>query len=73
MIERVRAVVADVFRLDVETVPNDASAETSEGWDSLRHLELMLALEHEFGLRVPTGRMLELTSIDRIVEFLEER
>ncbi|MEJ7891573.1 MAG: acyl carrier protein [Solirubrobacteraceae bacterium] len=71
MHDRVRELVADVFALDVQDVPADASAETfPEAWDSLRHLELMLELELAFGVRIPTDTIPELVSIPAIVDFL---
>jgi acyl carrier protein len=42
------------------------------GWDSLRHLELMLELEMCFGVRIPAEEMPELTSIGAIEEALRE-
>lgn len=71
MSERVRSVVARVFGLEPSCVSEDASTDSLVGWDSLRHLELMLALEREIGVRIPSDRMLELTSIARIDEFVD--
>jgi acyl carrier protein len=70
MHERLRGVLAEVFELPVADVPADASAESLPGWDSLRQLELMLALELEYGVRIPADEMLELQSVEAIDEFL---
>jgi len=32
---------------------DDASSDNIENWDSLRHLNLILALEEEFGVSIP--------------------
>jgi acyl carrier protein len=69
--ERLKLVLADVFERDPADVPDDASSTTVEGWDSLRHLELMLAVEAEFGVRIPTGEMRELTSLQSIDDYLK--
>ena len=51
-------------------VPEDASPEQMTDWDSLRHLELMLALELEFGVQISSEAMPELLSVDAIEEYL---
>lgn len=70
MHEQIKRVVARVFRVDPAEIPDDARSDQVEGWDSLHHLELMLALELEFGVRIPTERMIELTSLPAIEEFV---
>jgi acyl carrier protein len=60
-----------VFRVDPKTIPDEARSEELPGWDSLRHLELMLALESEFGVRIPSEAMLELTTLPEIERFVE--
>ena len=59
--------------MPVAEVPEDASIETVEGWDSLRHMELMLALEMRFGVQMTTDVMPTLISIEAIEEFLQEQ
>jgi len=69
MPERVKQVLADVFGIPSSEIPDNASVGTLDGWDSLRHLELMLALESELGVPIPAEAMLELLSLDAIVEY----
>jgi acyl carrier protein len=68
--ERVKRVVGSVLRVDPSGIADDARSEDVPGWDSLRHLELMLALETEFGVRIPAEAMLELTSLPAIERFV---
>jgi acyl carrier protein len=70
MRDRVRGVIAEVLAVDPATLPDDAAADRVEGWDSLRHLELMLALEREFGVRIPAESFLELASLPAIEDYL---
>ncbi|MEJ7892769.1 MAG: acyl carrier protein [Solirubrobacteraceae bacterium] len=72
MRERVRALCATVFELDVTDIPEDASTDNFPAdWDSLRHLELMLEVELAFDVRIPTETIPELDSIPAIVDYLE--
>ncbi len=70
MHDRIRGVIADVFGLPPDAVGSDADAATLEGWDSLRHLELMLALEMEFGVQISSEEMPLLLSVAAIEECL---
>ncbi len=72
MRERVREAMAGVWGLPAEEIPEDADATSMPGWDSLRHLELMLELEMSFGIRIPAEQVFELTSVGAIEEALRE-
>lgn len=70
MHERIKEVMADVFEVSPQDIPDDADTENVEQWDSLGHMQLMLALEAEFEVEIPTETMLELISLEEIEEFL---
>ncbi len=72
MHDRLRDVLAGVLEVPAVEIGDDASTESLENWDSLRQLELMLALELEYGVRIPADAMLELQSVAAIEEFLAE-
>jgi acyl carrier protein len=72
MRERIREAIAMTFGRPPAEIRDDASPETLEDWDSLRHLELMLELEMAFGVRIPTDRVPELLSVDAIEEAMRE-
>lgn len=72
MHERLQAVLADVLEVDPSEIGPETNAEDVAGWDSLRQLELMLALELEYGVRIPAEAMLELQSVPAIEAFLTE-
>lgn len=62
--------MAKVFGVTEVEIPDDATINQYSEWDSLRHLELMLALETEFRLRIPTDAMLQLLSLEAIETYL---
>jgi citrate synthase len=65
----VRALVAEVFGIKpTEVGENLAFGEVAE-WDSLNHVNLMLALEGRLGVEIGAEQMVELTSIAAIDEF----
>ena len=45
---RLKQVLANVFGEESESINDESSMDTIENWDSLKHLNLILALEEEF-------------------------
>lgn len=51
--EKIVNVMSLVFEVPATDINDDSSTDTIENWDSLRHLNLILALEEEFGVTIP--------------------
>ena len=65
-----------IFRetLDDEEIAFEAdSQEPIEGWDSLAHVQLMLAVEDEFGVTLTTDEMAKMTSVPAILEVVARK
>jgi acyl carrier protein len=73
MRERLRELAGDAFGVAVAEVPDDASPEVLPQWDSLNHIELMLALELEYGVQISSEVLPELLSLDAIEDYLHEQ
>jgi acyl carrier protein len=72
-LDRVRRVVADIFDLELEQVTESSSPETTEAWDSLQHLNLVLALEQSFGVAFTTEEINQMLSVGEIVNVLRKK
>lgn len=51
--EKIRKVMSLVFETEESAINDDSSSDNVENWDSLRHLNLILGLEEEFGISIP--------------------
>jgi acyl carrier protein len=56
---RLRSVMADIFHILPETIGADTSVDTVDKWDSLTHLNLILALEQEFDVSFSEEEVVE--------------
>jgi len=65
--------MALTFGIQPADIPDDAEIGVLEHWDSLGHVELMVALEQSFHVEIPTSAMINLQSLDEIVRYLEAR
>jgi acyl carrier protein len=68
---RVARVISQVMGVPVGEVGDQASPRTLKAWDSMGHMNLMLALEEEFGVRFSDDRILQLLSVPAILAELD--
>ncbi len=73
VLPRLQRLLADLFARSEGDITPMTSAETLSEWDSLKHLQLMLMLEEEFHVQVSPETMEQLTSVERIISWLEEQ
>ena len=65
----IREIMAIVFKVDVAEITDDISSVNFERWDSLAHMNLLVALEEEFDIRFPDEMLEDLTSV-KLVDLL---
>ena len=70
--QRIKQVMADVFDMPAETILENVSQGNLEGWDSLKHLDLVVALEEEFEITIPVEEVGNLISFKLIVVIIKE-
>lgn len=70
--EKLKNVIATVLNVDVSRIDANASSDTLESWDSLRHMNLVLALEDEFGVSLPDEEAANATSYPLLVLVLQD-
>ena len=69
--EQVKGIVAEQLGVKEDEVTNDASFVDDLGADSLDTVELVMALEKEFGLDIPDEDAQELRSVGDAIKFIE--
>jgi acyl carrier protein len=67
---QVRELVAAVFGVPVEAVTAQTVRDDVDGWDSVGQLNLMLAVEDAFDVRLSIEDMQQLVSVEAIVRFV---
>lgn len=66
-------IFADVFGVPVESIQPDSSPDTIETWDSLQHLNLVLALEQEFSIQFAPEEIETLLSPGKVMAVVAEK
>ncbi|MBP3228389.1 MAG: acyl carrier protein [Bacteroidaceae bacterium] len=65
---RLTAVFRDVFDDDALTLTPATSAADIDEWDSLSHVQLIVAVEQEFGLRFTSREILRWQNVGEMAE-----
>jgi acyl carrier protein len=70
--QEVRSLAAEVFLAPVEQVSEGLAYGDLPQWDSLGHMDLMMALESRYGVQISTETIARLVSLPEIVTYLSE-
>lgn len=69
--ERLNEVFRDVFDDEEITVNADTTADDIEDWDSLEHINLIAAVEQEFGMKFTMGQVVSMKNVGEMVSIIE--
>ena len=71
--ERLNAVFRDVFDDEDITVNDQTTANDSEEWDSLEHINLMAAVESEFGIKFSMGQVVTMKNVGEMADIILQK
>jgi acyl carrier protein len=66
-------VFRDTFDDDALTIGPDTTAGDIADWDSLRHIQILVAIEKAFGIRFSTGEVAGLKNVGEMVVLIARR
>lgn len=72
-IERLGEVFRDVFEDDDLNITSATTARDMDEWDSLMHVNLILAVEKEFNIRISSSEVAGLQSVGQLVDLIEAK
>lgn len=67
-----KQLMATLLEIDTGTIDLDSSMDNIPTWDSLRHMNLVLALEEEFNVSIPDEDAANITSYKLIKLVLDD-
>lgn len=71
--EQVKQLMADILNLDLDSIDGSTSKDTTASWDSLSHINLIVALEQEFQVSFEVSEIESMLSYSDILETLEKK
>lgn len=71
--ERVLQAAARVFKVPQDQLRPDSGPDNTKGWNSLAHVEFLLALEKEFDFKMSPQEIMRITSIKDSLNIVEKK
>ena len=70
---RLNEVFRDVFDDDAITVDEHTTSADIEDWDSLEHINLIAAVEQEFGIHFAMGQIVTMKNVGEMAAIIEQQ
>ena len=70
--ERIKDTMAAVFNIPVKKISNASSRDNIKNWDSIKHLQLIMALEEEFNVTIDEEHAAEMLNYSLIQNIINE-
>jgi acyl carrier protein len=71
-LEQVRNIASDIFGIPADKITAESSPETIENWDSMQHLNLVLAVEEKFGVQLGPEDIEQMKNIGAVAVLVEK-
>ncbi len=69
----VRTIIAEILDQPDLQISADTKADDVEGWDSFNHINIVVAVEAHFGVKINTAEIEELRNVGELVELIERK
>ena len=73
MLEKVKVVVAEKLNVDESEIMESTSFKDDLDADSLDLFEMVMALEEEFGIEIPSEDLEKLVTIGDVLDYLKDK
>ena len=65
--DRIKNIMSVVFQISVDEIKEELSPDTIDTWDSLKHMNLIVALEEEFEVQFSDNEITDLSNYSLIL------
>ena len=72
VMEKVTEIAREIFDDDELVLDDETIAADVDGWDSLRHITLLAAIEDEFDIEFSMGQTVKMKNVGEMVDYIEE-
>lgn len=70
MAQKVKEIIANELGIDANTIADDAKIVADLGADSLAVMQIVMAVEDEFGVSVPETDIMKMETVNNIVDYI---
>jgi len=73
MDNHIKNVMSAVFEIPIDEIDDDSSPDNVGSWDSLKHMNLIVALEEEFNIEFIDDEIVEMMNLSQIQIIVMEK
>lgn len=73
MLEKMKKIIAEQLNVEESTITPESSFKDDLGADSLDLFELVMALEEEFGVSIPSEDLENIKTVNDVMEYLSTK
>lgn len=70
--EKLNQILSNNFKISIEETYRNYGMKDINNWDSLSHMNLIVAIEDEFKIQLTGDEIAEMTTFDKIREILQK-
>ena len=67
MEKKILEMVSDVLNIEISNVSMETSIENTGVWDSLKQMQIVIAIEEEFGVKISDDDLIEANSVQKLI------
>ena len=68
---RIKAIMANVFKMDINEINEETSADNIDQWTSLEHVDFLVKLQQEFEIEFTDSQIVDMLSYLAVVQNVE--
>ena len=72
MLDKIKEMVAENLGVDAATITEESSFKDDLGADSRDLFELVMALEEEFGIEIPTEDLEQIATVGDVIKYIND-
>lgn len=73
MNEKIKEIIADQLNIELDKVTEESNFKDDLGADSLDLFNMVMALEDEYGIEIPTEDLEEITTVGAVSKYLKDK
>ncbi len=73
MLEKLKSIISEQLSVDEDKIGAESNFKDDLGADSLDLFELVMSLEEEFGVEIPSEDLEKIATVSDVMEYLKEK
>ncbi len=73
MLERMKEIIAEQLSVDADGITEETTFKDDLGADSLDLFELVMALEDEYSVEIPSEDLQDLNTVGDVIKYLQDK